>query len=130
MAWRVIPLFAILLGSRASWSPRIRRLSTFNPSFCRNLSAKRRDESENDEPFQYETLPSPTQWIRLLRIEPSPRASDPIICLLEDRRLADGGEDYEALSYVWGDDPAECNISINARPAFHSDQTEQIWAHI
>ncbi|KAK3386448.1 heterokaryon incompatibility protein-domain-containing protein [Podospora didyma] len=115
MTWRITPLATFLLGCQTSCRPRLRDTSAFHPSLCDKLSTKTRHEFEVDKPFHYVTLPSPTGWIRLLKIEPSPRDSAPIACLLEDHKVAKGPQDYEALSYVWGNDPAECSVSINSR---------------
>jgi hypothetical protein len=44
-----------------------------------------------------------TDSIRILVLHPSSEESDPITCTIQQRRLCDAYDEYEALSYTWGD---------------------------
>ncbi|KAL9616319.1 MAG: hypothetical protein Q9160_008798 [Pyrenula sp. 1 TL-2023] len=64
--------------------------------------------------FPYPQLDLSTTEIRVLRLEPAAKKEDPISCTLETTAL-NGGIEYEALSYVWGQEPPSQNIYLNTR---------------
>ncbi|KAK3935395.1 heterokaryon incompatibility protein-domain-containing protein [Diplogelasinospora grovesii] len=66
--------------------------------------------------FCYEPLKGPSDTIRLIVIEPTNSdADDPIItCSISHMRF-DQRPQYEALSYMWGDEPATRRILLNGK---------------
>lgn len=67
-------------------------------------------------PFRYPDLSEPTQWIRVLHLEPSTRPDAPFRGRLVETRL-DTHTDYHAVSYVWGDTNAPFTDSLELQTA-------------
>lgn len=65
----------------------------------------------NDPAGLYNYLPKQGKCIRVLLLEPGVRA-DPITCTLETVELNEHAE-YEALSYVWGDESKRKPVRVN-----------------
>lgn len=65
--------------------------------------------------FQYSPLDQGPFSTRILRLLPSKDRAAPIACQLSNYSLLDDtAQEYDALSYVWGDKAdGQCNISIN-----------------
>ncbi|KAJ4176083.1 hypothetical protein NW755_014618 [Fusarium falciforme] len=63
-------------------------------------------------PSPYEPLSQHIDCTRLVRIEPATTDDDPIICSLFEVEFREKPKFY-ALSYMWGDGPAQCNITLN-----------------
>lgn len=61
---------------------------------------------------QYEPLSQHRDCTRLVRIEAAKRDDDAIICTLFEVAFGDRPK-FDALSYMWGDGPASCNIVLN-----------------
>ncbi|KAK4204702.1 heterokaryon incompatibility protein-domain-containing protein [Triangularia verruculosa] len=66
-------------------------------------SVDREENGKITEPYQYTPLPDSTTNIRLLHLLPGSRQQG-IECTLQAVPLASVTDQYEALSYVWGDD--------------------------
>ncbi|KAH7019521.1 heterokaryon incompatibility protein-domain-containing protein [Ilyonectria destructans] len=60
----------------------------------------------------YELLSQHRDCTRLVRIEAAKRDDDTIICTLFEVAFRDRPK-FDALSYMWGDGPARCNIILN-----------------
>lgn len=68
----------------------------------------------SSNPFQYQPLDESKQEIRLLSLPP--QAVDGTICLqLGTAPLADIRNQYDAISYAWGDPPATYPIQVNGK---------------
>ncbi|KAL3249073.1 hypothetical protein ABHI18_011776 [Aspergillus niger] len=65
--------------------------------------------------FEYSPLDQGPFSTRILRLLPSKDRAAPIECQLSNLSLRDDiAQEYDALSYVWGDEAdGQCNISIN-----------------
>jgi len=61
--------------------------------------------------FPYKAIPA-EGWFRLLIIEPCTNPSATISCCLKDHEI-DSNLSYEALSYTWGEEEANCEIHID-----------------
>uniref|UniRef100_A0A8H7NI33 Heterokaryon incompatibility domain-containing protein n=1 Tax=Bionectria ochroleuca TaxID=29856 RepID=A0A8H7NI33_BIOOC len=63
-------------------------------------------------PSPYEPLSQHIDCTRLVRIEAATTDDDPIICSLFEVEFREKPK-FHALSYMWGDGPAQCNIILN-----------------
>jgi hypothetical protein len=68
-------------------------------------------------PFQYSPLSGAEKAFRLLHILPGTRQDD-IECLLVESELAAHTDEFEAISYVWGDVFAKTPIQVNSHTLY------------
>ncbi|PMD30893.1 HET-domain-containing protein [Hyaloscypha variabilis F] len=66
-----------------------------------------------EDVYVYQPLPT-TGWIRLMIIDIAANVDDPISCTLKDH-AADDDLSFEALSYTWGDEPAQIPILLGGK---------------
>ena len=60
----------------------------------------------------YQYKPLGQGQIRLLRLHAAESYSDPLLCSLDAYHIDDVGDQYDALSYTWGDDDPSLNILL------------------
>lgn len=64
------------------------------------------------ETFKYSALQQDQDCTRLVRVEPAEKDDDPISCTIVNVAFGDRPE-YQALSYMWGDDTDKVKILLN-----------------
>lgn len=104
------------------------------------LSAEGSHDNKSSRRYEYESLDYAWDGIRLLELHAG-NLDDDIRCSIRLTRLSDSPDEYEAISYVWGDasvtEPIECDgkhldITVSLADALrhlrHQDSSRMLYA--
>jgi hypothetical protein len=84
---------------------------------------------QDDTPYQYQPLSKENRDFRLLLLQPG-KFESRIECVIQNASLDRDDLEYEALSYVWGDDSARVPIWVNSRKTKVTINLEQALRHL
>ncbi|KAF2454933.1 heterokaryon incompatibility protein-domain-containing protein [Lineolata rhizophorae] len=83
-------------------------------TFYRNIHHIDPGIGVEDATYIYEPLDDSTTWIRILELQPSANPTAPICCHLHSMPIS-YAPTYEAISYVWGAEPASRLVQCSGR---------------
>jgi hypothetical protein len=84
---------------------------------------------QDDTPYQYQPISKESRDIRLLLLQPG-KFESRIECVIQNASLDQDDLEYEALSYVWGDDSVRVPIWVNSRKTEVTINLEQALRHL